>query len=33
LQTLASHPGGSQVRIIQARFGSQSALLGAAALW
>lgn len=33
LQTLASHPRGSQVRIIQAQFGSQSALLGAAALW
>ncbi len=33
LQTLASHPGGSQVRIVKAQFGSQSALLGAAALW
>jgi predicted NBD/HSP70 family sugar kinase len=33
LQTLASHPSGSQVRIIRAQFGSQSALLGAAALW
>lgn len=33
LETLASHPAGSQVPIIQARFGSQSALLGAAALW
>jgi glucokinase len=33
LEILASHPAGNQVPIIQARFGSQSALLGAAALW
>jgi glucokinase len=33
LRILASHPGGSQVRIVKAEFGSQSALLGAAALW
>ena len=33
LEILASHPAGSQVPLVQARFGSQSALLGAAALW
>jgi len=33
LRTLASHPRSRQVRIVKAQFGSQSALLGAAALW
>lgn len=33
LKELAIHPSGGQVRIVKAQFGSQSALLGAAALW
>ena len=33
LKDLAIHPRGGQVEIVSAQFGSQSALLGAAALW
>ena len=33
LKTLAIHPRRSEIQIVSARFGSHSALLGAAALW
>jgi predicted NBD/HSP70 family sugar kinase len=33
LRTTAIHPGRDKTRIVGAQFGSQSALLGAAALW